>query len=63
MLRVHAATLTSNVVELPGLAFSLLAENVPAPEGSGWIALVIAVVLVVGIGVASCMDPKRGHRD
>jgi len=29
----------------------------------GWIGVVIAIVLVIAVGVASFINPKRGHQD
>lgn len=42
-----------------------LAEQVPQLKkgNEGWIGVVIAIVLVVAVGVASFINPKRGHQD
>lgn len=46
------------------LASPLWAQEIgKAPEKSGWIADVIAIVLVVCIAVVSFMSSKRGHQD
>ena len=39
-------------------------QQVPrAPESSGWISVVIALVLIVAVCVASFMSAKRTHQD
>lgn len=35
----------------------------PAPPGQRWIVIVVAIILVLGIAVASCINPNRGPRD
>jgi hypothetical protein len=41
------------------------ASEVPKLEkgNEGWIGVVIAIVLVVAVGVASFINPKRSHQD
>lgn len=42
-----------------------LAQEVPKlkPDTGGWISVVIAVVLSIGVAVGSFINPKRSHRD
>ncbi len=40
------------------------AQPVPSlPEGDGWVAMVISIVLLLAVLVASFMSAKRGHQD
>jgi hypothetical protein len=41
----------------------LAQEIARAPEKSGWIADMIAILLLVCVAVVSFMSSKRGHRD
>ena len=46
------------------MASPALAQPVPqAPKGSGWIAMVMSIVILVAVLVASFMSSKRGHQD
>jgi len=42
-----------------------VADEVPKLDkgNEGWVGVVIAVVLVVAVGVASFINPKRSHQD
>jgi hypothetical protein len=41
-----------------------LAQATPrAPDESGWIAVVISIVLIIAVAVASFMSSKRTHQD
>lgn len=52
------------IVMLAVWASPAFAQGAPrAPEGSGWIAVVIALVLVIAVCVASFMSAKRTHQD
>ena len=45
-------------------AVTLLVERTAAaPPPKRWIAVVIALVLLIAITAVSCINPKRGHRD
>ncbi len=50
---------------MAGHGLVILAQQVgAAPERDyAWLAVVIALVLIFAVGAASCMNPKRGHRD
>ena len=54
---------------LPAIVFILasggtsLGQIDSAPAAKHWIAGLIALVLVIGVVVASTMSSKRGHRD
>ncbi len=47
------------------VASDALAQEVPKlkPDTSGWISVVVAVVLAIGVAVGSFINPKRSHRD
>ncbi len=45
------------------LAQTNATEVQAAPEFNRWLAVVIGLLLTVGVAVASCMNPLRGHRD
>jgi flagellar basal body-associated protein FliL len=58
------APLLSSLVALLWVASPALAQAPSkAPEGNAWIAVVIAIVLVIAVGVASFMSSKRTHQD
>ena len=49
---------------LPTAAMVLAqSEVVPLKETKRWVPLVVALLLVILIGLAACINPKRGHRD
>ena len=50
------------------LSLPAMAQQAPqiGPAGKPdkpWLGMVIAIVLVIGVGVASFMTPKRDHQD
>ena len=42
---------------------ALLATSDAPPRPYAWITVVIAIVMILAIAVASCWNPRRGHRD
>jgi len=40
-----------------------LAEGGPAPAGNGWIPIVIACGLTIGVILVNVMSSKRGNRE
>ena len=53
------------VVVTASFSLPALAGEVPKLEkgNEGWVGVIIAIVLVVAVGVASFINPKRGHQD
>jgi len=47
----------------PGLAEAAEPAKIPSPGNEGWMSVVIAMVLAVGVAVGSFVNPKRSHRD
>ena len=47
------------------IGWLLQSQNVPVPvpESKRWVAVVIALVLMIAVTVASAINPRRGHRD
>lgn len=42
---------------------TLLMKTVPARPDNHWMTVVIALVAVICIALASCINPRRTHRD
>lgn len=53
------------MADLP-TAIMVLAQSEAIPlkeENKRWVAVVVALILMICIGFAACTNPKRGHRD
>ncbi len=63
----HLPIMVRRFMILAGLLMpsAALAEEVARLKqgNQGWISVVIAIVLIVGVGVGSFINPKRSHRD
>ncbi len=55
----HLSALTALALALPAAG----QDVAKATDAGGWIAIVIAIVLVVGILVGSFMSSRRTHQD
>lgn len=42
---------------------AVLATSPAQPRPFAWVTVVIAIIMILAIAVASCWNPRRGHRD
>lgn len=61
---MHALLRLLPIVQVTVLTAPVLAQGAPkAPSSDGWIAVVIALVLIIAVCVATFMSAKRTHQD